>query len=415
MRGVNSKTHASNRKPPWRLNASQGGFHSLHTPHFLTCRIKQKKLSATAIRKKMEWLLSLADIKVGGRRPWDILVHNDNFYPRVLGSGSLGLGESYMDGWWDCPELDEFIFRIFRFDLENRVTSFQDYYDVVRARLFNLQKPSLASKAARHHYDIGNDLYRCMLDKLMMYSCGYWKDALNLDEAQEAKIDLICRKLGVMKGMKILDIGCGWGGADRYIADKYGARVVGITVSREQARLAQETCRGYPVEIRLQDYHELKGKFDRIFSIGMFEHVGYKNYRAFMKIVHGLLAKNGLFLLHTIGTNKTLTTTDPWIQRYIFPNAVLPSEKQISDATEGRFVLEDWHSFGADYDKTLMQWYRNFSGNWKNIKDRHGERFFRMWKYYLLACAAAFRARKNQLWQLVLSPKGIVGGYRAPR
>jgi cyclopropane-fatty-acyl-phospholipid synthase len=364
---------------------------------------------------KLADLLSLTDVEIGGRRPWDIHVHDDRFYERVLAEGSLGLGESYMDGWWDCDRLDEFFHRILGMDLERKARQRLPLFDLLKAKLVNLQRPSRAFEIGKRHYDIGNDLYRHMLDRQMIYSCAYWKEASNLDEAQEAKLDLVCRKLGLRPGMRVLDIGCGWGGTARFAANHYQVEVLGITVSEEQVKAAHALRGDLPVEIRLLDYRDLEGTFDRILSIGMFEHVGYKNYRTFMRVVRDHLREDGLFLLHTIGRNRSGITTDPWIDRYIFPNSMLPSSRQICAAAEGLFVMEDWQSFGTDYDRTLMCWYQNFVENWDSLKKEYGEQFHRMWSYYLLSCAGSFRARQNQLWQIVYSPRGVQGGYRAPR
>jgi len=362
---------------------------------------------------RVQQLFSYADVEINGQRPWDIHIHNDNFYTRILKSGTLGLGESYMDGWWDTDQLDEFICKLLRGDLRNKIKAIDDLILSLQARFANLQNPTRAYEVGEHHYDIGNDLYECMLDKRMIYSCAYWQNASSLDEAQEAKLDLICRKLELQAGMRVLDIGCGWGGTARFAAENYGVEVVGISISKEQVSLAKERCKGLPIEIRLQDYRSLDETFDRILSIGMFEHVGYKNYRTFMKKAHDLLDKNGLFLLHTIGSNRTKRTGDSWMNKYIFPNAMLPSVKQISQAFEGLFVLEDWHNFGPDYDRTLMHWFENFNRNWHLLQDKYGDRFYRMWKFYLLLSAGCFRARHNHVWQIVLSPKGIPGGYKA--
>jgi cyclopropane-fatty-acyl-phospholipid synthase len=249
----------------------------------------------------------------------------------------------------------------------------------------------------------------------MVYSCAYWKDANNLDDAQEAKLDLICKKLDLHSGSRILDIGCGWGSFARYAAEQYGAEVVGITVSRDQANFARERCAGLPVEIRLQDYRDVEGMFDRIVSVGMFEHVGYKNYRTYMETARRLLKDGGLFLLHTIGRGETRRENDAWIEKYIFPNSMIPSMKQISAAIEKLFVVEDWHNFSADYDATLMAWFRNFDLNWDSLNEQYDVRFYRMWKYYLLSCAAAFRTRHMQVWQIILSKEGVAGGYRSIR
>ncbi len=372
-------------------------------------------MGSTKFRRKIEHLLSLADVLINGDRPWDIKVHNEKLYQKILAHGSLGLGESYMDGWWDCEKLDEFICRIFKANLHEKINPLTECFSLLRTRLFNLQKPSSCIIDCRHHYDIGNDLYQCMLGRLQIYSCGYWKNASGLDEAQENKLDLVCRKLFLKPGMRVLDIGCGWGGTAKFIAKNYQAEVVGITVSEKQARFAKKLCHGLPVEIRLEDYRSLKGVFDRIVSLGMIEHVGYKNYKIFMRVARRCLKKNGIFVLQTIGSNCSMKKADPWINRYIFPNYLLPSAIQINDAIENLFVLEDWHNFGPDYDRTLMHWFQNFQNNWNDLKDQYGERFYRMWKFYLLACAGAFRARVNQLWQIVLSPKGVSGGYDAPR
>jgi cyclopropane-fatty-acyl-phospholipid synthase len=365
--------------------------------------------------QKIQHLLSCGDININGDRPWDIQVHNEKLYQRILAEGSLGLGESYMDGWWDCERIDEFICRVLKANLDAKINPWTECFSLLKARLLNLQKPSSCFLDCQHHYDIGNDLYQCMLDRLRIYSCGYWKNASGLDEAQEKKLDLVCRKLFLKPGMRVLDIGCGWGGTAKFIAENYQAEVVGITVSEKQAHFAEKFCHGLPVEIRIEDYRSLKGVFDRIVSLGMIEHVGYKNYKTFMRVARRCLKKNGIFVLQTIGSNCSQKKGDPWISQYIFPNYLLPSAKQINDAIENLFVLEDWHNFGPDYDKTLMYWFQNFHNSWNDLKDKYGERFYRMWKYYLLSCAGAFRARANQLWQIVLSPKGVTNGYCAPR
>jgi cyclopropane-fatty-acyl-phospholipid synthase len=366
-------------------------------------------------RALIERLLLGADVRIDGDRPWDLQVHDDRLYARLITGGSLALGESYMDGWWDSERIDDFIDRALRADVESGVRVRGESLRTLVAALVNLQRPSRAFRVGRHHYDIGNELYRRMLDRRMIYSCGYWRSASTLDEAQEAKLDLALRKLDLQPGMRLLDIGCGWGGAAKFAAERYGVEVVGITVSEEQVKLAREACEGLDVEIRLQDYREVTGKFDRIISIGMFEHVGVKNYKRFFQVARRCLEDDGLLLLHTIGGNLSVNRTEPWIERYIFPNSMLPSAAQIAEAVEGKFVIEDWHNFGPDYDRTLMCWWKNFEAEWPALEDQYDQRFYRMWKYYLLSCAGSFRSRKNQLWQVVLAPNGVRGGYRAPR
>lgn len=367
-------------------------------------------------RDQLESLLEGSGIVFNGNKPWDIHVYNSNLYERMRIQGVMGLGEAYMDGWWDSDQLDELFNKFCSADIKSRVIL--DLY-MIKNKLWayfsNRQSKQLASHIIKHHYDMGNELYQAMLDKRLTYSCGYWKDAKTLDEAQEHKFELICRKLNLQPGQRILDIGCGWGSFVKYAAEKYDVSCVGITLSEKQFALGVELCKGLPVEIKLMDYRKLEEQFDHIVSIGMFEHVGYKNYDQYMLVARRCLKNNGLFLLHTIGGGRSTITTDPWIEKYIFPGGMRPSINQISKAIEGRFVMEDWHNFGADYDKTLMCWFENFSSNWKNINDNYDDRFFRMWKYYLLSCAGVFRARGNQLWQIVLSKNGVPGGYVSVR
>jgi len=357
-------------------------------------------------------LLAPADIHIGGDRPWDIQVHDDRLYARLLAEGTLGVGESYMDGWWDCPAIDELVCRAVGGGLDHQFKSWRLILDVIEARVRNLQKPKRAYEIGERHYDIGNDLFRAMLDRRMNYSCGYWARADSLDEAQEHKLELIANKLELERDMRVLDVGCGWGGAARFFAERYDVEVVGITVSEKQVSLGRELCAGLPVDIRLQDYRDLDETFDRIYSIGMFEHVGYKNYPTYMQVLRRCLDKGGLFLLHTIGNNVSTPGTDPWIKRYIFPNSSLPSASQITLAAEGEFVMEDWHNFGPDYDRTLMAWHERFENAWPRLSDRYGERFRRAWRYYLLSCAGAFRARALQLWQIVFSTGTAGKAYR---
>lgn len=367
------------------------------------------------LQRRVEALLQEADITPGGRRPQDIDIIDPRFYARVLADGSLGLGESYMDGWWQAHSLDDFLVHLLEARLDERVHGSGEVWDALKARVFNLQAGQRSYEVGKRHYDLGNDLYRAMLGKRLVYSCGYWRQAANLDDAQEAKLDLICRKLGLQPGMRVLDIGCGWGEALKYATQHYGVQGVGVTISVEQAEFARALCADLPVEIRLQDYRELDEPFDAILSVGMFEHVGVKNYRRYFEVARRCLGDEGLFLLHSIGTNISRDHTDPWIGRYIFPNSMLPSAVQISTAMEGLFVLEDWHNFGADYDRTLQAWRRNVEASWERLDRRYDERFRRMWRFYLGASMATFRARRSQLWQLVLSPRGVRGGYVAPR
>ncbi|MCS4315731.1 cyclopropane-fatty-acyl-phospholipid synthase [Serratia sp. BIGb0234] len=364
----------------------------------------------------VEELLSSADVAINGNRACDIKVHNPALFKRILQEGSLGFGESYMDGWWDCERLDVLFTRILQAGVDERLPkNLSDIARIAYARLFNRQSRKRAWQVGKEHYDIGNDLFRAMLDPYMQYSCGYWKDADTLEQAQQAKLKMICEKLQLKPGMSLLDIGCGWGGLAQYAAENYGVSVYGVTISAEQKKLAQERCQGLDVEIQLQDYRDLDRQFDRIVSVGMFEHVGPKNYDTYFRVAARNLKPDGLFLLHTIGANQTNLHVDAWIDKYIFPNGCLPSVRHISEASEGRFVMEDWHNIGADYDRTLMAWYENFKRAWPQLAEEYSERFERMFTYYLNACAGAFRARDIQLWQVLFSPKGVDGGVRVYR
>ncbi len=368
-------------------------------------------MAAQRYRSRVEGMLGSADIRVGGDRPWDVHVHNEDIFARVVAQGMLGVGEGYMDGWWDCEQLDEMICKAFRTDFHRDIRPVKYLLFSLQARLMNLQRQARAFQVGREHYDLGRDLYRAMLDKRMIYSCGYWRRATSLEQAQEHKLDLIARKLGFEPGMRVLDIGCGWGGALQYFAERYGISGVGVTISEDQHAAGSELTEGQPVEIQLRDYRELDEQFDCIYSIGMFEHVGHKNYATYMEVVRRCLSPDGLFLLHTIAGRLSQARTDPWITRYIFPNGVLPSAKQIAAAAEGVLSLEDWHNFPLDYDRTLMAWYANFERAWPDLEAKYGERFFRMWRYYLLASAGGFRAGGNQLWQIVFSRDGVTDGY----
>ncbi|WP_213989634.1 cyclopropane fatty acyl phospholipid synthase [Sodalis sp. dw_96] len=361
-------------------------------------------------------MLAEAGVKINGARPFDIHVKNPEFFKRVLEDGSLGLGESYMDGWWECERLDIFFQRVLRAGLENKLPRhFKDILRVAAARVMNLQSKKRAWIVGKEHYDLGNDLFSLMLDPFMQYSCGYWKQANTLEEAQQDKLRMICEKLQLRPGMTLLDVGCGWGGLAAYAAKNYNVSVQGVTISAEQQKLAQERCEGLDVTISLQDYRDLNVQFDRIVSVGMFEHVGPKNYATYFEVIDRNLKRDGLFLLHTIGSNQTDMNVDPWIDKYIFPNGCLPSVQHIARASEKHFVMEDWHNFGTDYDKTLMAWYERFIAAWPSLSGNYSDRFYRMFCYYLNACAGAFRARNIHLWQVLFSPQGVEGGIRVPR
>jgi cyclopropane-fatty-acyl-phospholipid synthase len=351
-------------------------------------------------------LLESAEIEVGGRQPYDIQVHSPEFYTRALRDGRLGVGESYLDGQWDAPAVDQFIDKLLRARLNERVQDWQAILFVAAARAFNLQNGVRSFRAVEHHYDIGNDLYQAMLGETLSYTCAYWQNATTLDEAQKNKLHLVCEKLDLQPGMRVLELGCGWGTFAKYAAENYGVEVTGYTVSKEQVALGNELCRGLPVELRLQDYREACGCFDRVVSIGMMEHVGHKNHRAYFETVDRCLKPHGLAFVHTIGGNVSDTLIDSFFHKYLFPNALIPSLSQLATAAEGLFVIEDVHNIGPHYDPTLMAWHRNFEAAWGTLRGRYDERFHRLWRFYLISSAGSFRARFTQLFQIVLSRPG---------
>jgi cyclopropane-fatty-acyl-phospholipid synthase len=352
-------------------------------------------------------LLTKADIQVGGSRPWDLQVHDERLWARLLRDGTLGAGESYVDGWWDTPALDQFMDHILRarFD-ESLRENWTLVAQAVRARVLNLQSITRSFDNGQHHYDIGNDLYEPMLGGRLLYTCAYWPNATTLDEAQDAKLDLVCRKIGLRAGMRVLDLGCGWGGFAAFAAERYGATVTGYTVSQEQVRWAKDHYPQLPIDIRLDDYRNATGTFDAVVSIGLMEHVGWKNYRGYMQLVDRLLAPGGVAFVHTIAGNVPRAHIEPWFDKYIFPNAVLPTLARLASAMEGIFIPEDVHNIGEDYDRTLMEWWRNFDAAWPTLRARYGDTFYRRWKYYLLSCAGAFRSRSQQLFQIVMTRRG---------
>lgn len=365
-------------------------------------------------------LTKLAGINIHGKKPWDIQVHNNRFYKRALFEEALGVGESYMDGDWDAAQLDETVARINRAELQKKVKrSPKIILFYLKNKFLNVATPQRAYKVGEQHYDVGNELYERMLDSELNYTCGYWKGlgnpltawkkSENLDKAQIAKMDLVCRKLKLKKGMKVLDTGCGFGNFAKYAATNYGVSVIGCTVSKEQAKKATERCKGLPVKIYHKDYRELaiKDKFDAVASIGIMEHITHKNYQTYLTEMHDFLKEDGLMLLHTIGSPISITAVDPWTEKYIFPNSHLPSITQIAHAAENKFIIEDVQNFGIYYYPTLMSWHARFNKSWKALTkinpDKYTERFRRMWNFYLLSSAGGFKSRDMQLFQIVLS------------
>ena len=367
-------------------------------------------------KQKAEEYLALAGIAINGPNAWDIQVKDERLFDRVMAGGSIALGESYMDGWWDADDLAEFFNKLLRADLYKKVNPLSVAFHSLRARLSNLQSRARATQVAEEHYDLGNDLYQKMLDpETMSYTSAYFENTTDLGEAQTKKLDLLCRKIGLKKGDHVLDIGCGFGGFAKHAAEKYGARVTGISLSKEQIALARERTKGLPVEIKFQDYRDVEGEFDHVVSIEMIEAVGHKNFRTYMEKIHSVLKDGGFFGLQAIVGRWNGLAGDAWIEKYIFPNGVLPSVQQIGDSIQELFIAEDWHEFGAYYDKTLLKWFENFDRAWPELKEKYSDRFYRMWKYYLMCCAGSFRARQSTLYQIVLSKDRMEGMYQTVR
>ncbi len=369
-------------------------------------------------------LLAKGGIGINGNQPWDMQVHDPNLYSRIIAEGTIGLGEGYMNRQWDCERLDEFFYRCVLHKLGKQLPiSFGAAMLFLQSKYQNQQTKHRSLETVETFYDLPVEVFEVSFDTRLTGSCGYWKGAKDLDEAQLLKQDLICRKIGLTAGSRVLDIGCGWGSFMGFAAEQYGAKCVGVTISGEQIAYAEKRYAGLPVEFRLQDYRDFKAekKFDRVVSMGMFEHVGSKNYRRYFELARDAVKDDGLFLLHTIWQNKRSPAIDPWLDKYIYPNGQLPSLGEITTAVEGLFVVEDVHNFGAYYDRTLMEWDKKFQANKEAVKPaiektgKNYDKFCRMWEYYHLSCAGGFRARDIHVGQLVLSPKGVPGGYEAVR
>ena len=367
-----------------------------------------------------------AGIELNGPRPWDLQVQDPDLYGDLIRRGSLALGEGYVQGRWDCDQLDGLFTRLLSQDNSQQVVFGLSATAPLRRRIqalgnsvMNLQSTRRSHQVGRRHYDVDPLVYEAMLDGRRIYSCAYWQQAQTLEEAQEHKLRLICEKLELAPGQRLLDLGCGWGGLARFAAEHYGVSVLGVTVSKQQADACQKLNKGLPVEVHLADYRAAlireRGPFDRVVSVGMMEHVGRHNDRTFFSGINAVLQDDGLCLLQTIGSTETCDWFDPWIDAYIFPNGRLPSAMQLCRGWEPWFVLEDWDNFGTDYDRTLMVWWANFEQAWPELSQHLDPEFHRMWRYYLLACAGLFRSRRGQLWQIVLSKRNRSQIYRSVR
>jgi len=415
-----------------------------------------KKIENSVFAPTIKRIFSSFGVDINGDKPSDMKFNTNKMWYRMvkyhIGIDRLAVGEGYMDGLWDCDDLQTFFEKVFlesHYAFNKHSMRVSKLVHSLPLLAFNLQSKSRCKKDISSHYDIGNDLFKLMLDRSMNYSCGYWtKNAFlnptigenelqvktntlceTLDEAQLNKMLLIARKLNLSPGMTILDIGCGWGYLAKFLAINFDVHVLGITISKEQIKYATTTdleqheldflrIPGLKSEgtgtfkFELRDYRDTKETFDRIVSVGMLEHVGKKNYDEYFKICHRNLKDDGLALIHTIGVcHDFVPQVEPWCNKYIFPGGMTPYQHQIVKATFGRFVIEDWHNMGYNYYRTLNVWHKNFLKSWPQLEGKYDQRFKRMWEFFLCSSAALFKTRRLNLWQIVLSKDGFQGGY----
>lgn len=340
-----------------------------------------------------------------------IRLHRRSALWRMLADPALKFGEAYMDGDWDpagCTLEQVLEAGVSMSDSQPRGRLLQ-FVGAALARLGELNDGRLASRRVRHHYDLDPALYAAFLDRDLHYSCAYFADpAMDLEAAQQAKCALIAAKLNLPADARVLDIGCGWGSLALYLAERHGARVTGITLSPEQLAVAQRRAseRGLAdrVEFRLQDYRELDGRYDAIVSVGMFEHVGRPQYARFFRTVHERLAEDGTALLHTIGRGGPPGRTNAWIRRYIFPGGYIPAASEVVGPAEASGLrIADFEIWRLHYALTLAEWNRRFQAQRTRFAHKLGERFCRMWEFYLQASEASFRLGSLVVFQLQFS------------
>jgi cyclopropane-fatty-acyl-phospholipid synthase len=364
-------------------------------------------------------LLAAADVQINGTRPWDMQVHNESTYARILKDGDLGAGESYMEGWWDCQQLGVMIEKVLRADVMSKVQlSLVDKAKAVWSMLTGSKSTGSSKEQLCYHYDIGNDLYKAMLDPYMQYTCGFWRNgATTLEQAQLDKLDMICKKVNARQGCKWLDLGCGFSGLMKYATEKYSTVCTGYNLSTDQMGYGRDVlCAGLPITFVEGDFCKTlasvkDGKFDVVTNVGSIEHCGVNRYREFMQNAYNCIADDGVFLTQSIlsGSKDTQYSFLAFLNKYIFPGGVSPTLTQLSQAMEGLFVIEDVHNFGEDYAKTLAAWHANLTQAWASLSannPKYTTKFKRMFDFYLLCCAGTFRARGLNLLQIVATKVG---------
>lgn len=391
-----------------------------------------KKRPVAGIEQKVvSEVFKAAGVRIGAKGSHDLAVNDPAFFRRLLGDPLLQFGETYMDGLWDSPAVDEVVAKLFSAERDGRISTvlplwrvpglaglalIRHGYRYIRDRLTNRQTRARSTTVAEEHYDAGNELYRLMLDPTLTYTSGVWAPGYTLEDAQNAKYDLIARKLGLKPGQRVLDIGSGFGGFARFAAKNYGAKVTGITISIEQLKAARALSAGVEgVEFLYSDYRDIphrfpKDAFDHVVSIEMIEAVGPKNLAEYFQAAHAALKDGGRFVIQAIANNRDVFNNNPWAGKYIFRDGVAPSTEQVDKAARRAFGRPvDRQRITGHYDKTLMAWHENFTRAWPQLKGEYGERFKRMWDFYLLAAAGLFRAGDIQLDQTVYVKGGRPG------
>lgn len=365
-------------------------------------RLGEPRLSQFAVAR----IFSIADVAINGTRRWDIRVSDDRFFPSVLFQGSLGLGESYLRGWWTCEDLEELFYRLITGGLE-RISRALPVHMIGRLadRFVNQQTRDKSLRVAERHYNLGNDLFLSFLGAYKNYSCGLYESTQTLDEAQVAKMEKICHELDLRPGDRLLDVGGGWGEFARFAATRHGCHVTSINIADEQIAYATEYCGDAPVEIRKCDYREISGRYNKIAVIAMLTHVGYKNYRLFMEVMSRCLEPNGLILIETVGGHVSQTNCEPWTDKYIFPGGMIPSLEQLDRSVEGLFHRTRISEFGLSYVRTLRSWHQNLLAAWPTLRHRYDDSTRLMFEYFFLSCAGAFRARDLVYWHVLLSKR----------
>lgn len=350
-------------------------------------------------------LLREANIEPNGASPWDPQIKDERFYRTVLLRGSVGLGDAYLNGWWECADISGFILRIIKSGIHLRVPRVDIFLRRLRFGLIDAQNRIRSKRVAELHYDEDPYIFEVMLGSTNSYTCARWKGVITLDAAQQQKMDLLCKKAGLSSGMTVLDIGSGWGGFLAYAAERYQVRGIGLTISKTQLDYARKRYGNLPVEFRLQDYRDFVGGVDAVVSICVIEHVGSDHYREyFQKVRETLTREDGFFAMQCILACDTQARMDPWTEKHIFPNGILPTLERIENAVEGILHIVDREFFRDDYVRTFSAWYENLVRNKNAIIARCGVRYFRKYEYYLCLYIAGFGSGRIDVGQFVLSP-----------